>query len=169
MPKDSSAISYADLVQEGYVALVQAVNTYQQNSKGKGSMGHYVHRQIHLAMTRTLETTDSRPIGLPHRVARILQKAKELREQQSETEESTPSGTVGTGAGSSSTPTSSSQTTSTNVSTDSATAIARALGISPRELEQYEKASQGTLSIESTLEISDDQYEKVSFQDRVDW
>mmetsp|Transcript_49738 Transcript_49738/g.75136 ORF Transcript_49738/g.75136 Transcript_49738/m.75136 type:complete len:348 (-) Transcript_49738:211-1254(-) len=146
---DSAATSYSDLTQEGVVALMQAMATFndQGGQLSKEDFAHYARRQIYSAMSRSLAQA-SRPIQLPRKAHETLKAARTLQESLRSSLSREP--------------------------TVAEIAARLPRDITPEKLSLYMLVGRGTLSVESTVEIYDpsseptfadeDQYEATHHQ-----
>lgn len=71
---------YADLVQEGLTALLDAMSHYREEKDLEGDFEVYAGRQIHKHLEQILYQ-DRRPIRLPRSVQNVLRKAKRVSQQ----------------------------------------------------------------------------------------
>jgi len=146
---DSAATSYSDLTQEGVVALMQAMASFndQGGQLSKEDFAHYARRQIYSAMSRSLAQA-SRPIQLPRKAHETLKAARALQESLRSSLSREP--------------------------TVAEIAARLPRDITAEKLSLYMLVGRGTLSVESTVEIYDpsseptfadeDQYEATHHQ-----
>eukprot|EP00521_Asterionellopsis_glacialis_P007278 CAMPEP_0195282456 /NCGR_PEP_ID=MMETSP0707-20130614/1315_1 /TAXON_ID=33640 /ORGANISM="Asterionellopsis glacialis, Strain CCMP134" /LENGTH=377 /DNA_ID=CAMNT_0040341423 /DNA_START=387 /DNA_END=1520 /DNA_ORIENTATION=- len=138
--RDSSVMSYSDLVQEGIVALMHAManfnppaskdekdqpSQHQEDTVGEAKFESFARNAIYNSMSRCL-ADDSRPIRLPGHVQTVLQNA---RQERLKLENEFPGRTIAN------------QEVATNI------------GIDVEKLELYLLVSRDTLSTERTVEV----------------
>ncbi len=131
---DSSDLSYSDLVQEGVVALMRAMSTFdpdriqpgQPPEQPQQTFEVYARKSIFRAMSIALAST-GRPIRIPTHVHETLLHAKRAR-----------------------------RNLRTRLHREPTLAeVADRIGVTTEKLSLYQLASRGTLSVESTVEIYD--------------
>ena len=126
---DSSDLSYSDLVQEGVVALMRAMSTFNpdpQQPQQRQKFEVYARNSIFRAMSMALAST-GRPIRIPTHVHETLLHAKRARRNLRTRLQREPT----------------------------LAEVADRIGVTTEKLSLYQLASRGTLSVESTVEIYD--------------
>ena len=133
---------YADLVQEGLTALLDAMSHYREEKDTQADFEAYASRQIHKHLQRIL-LQDNRPIRLPRSVQNVLRQAKAVARRLEKDNGRKPS----------------------------VAAVAEEMDIPLVQLQDYlHLARRGTLSMESTVEVlSPATNEESSFVDQEDW
>lgn len=128
LPDDSSDLSYSDLVQEGVVALMRAMTTFDPSEDKENMFEAYAKKSIIHEMTKVLTDT-SRPINIPSHVYETLVHAKRARDNL--------------------------RSKYKNKREPTLAEVASRIGVAAEKLSLYQLVSRGALSVESTVEIYD--------------
>jgi len=119
-------VSYGDLLQEGMVALMYAMKTYGHPTTSTATTSDTFEVHAKRLITQALmKMMERRSIRLPRKVEQLLQQAKRMR----------------------------ASLTLELARDPSVNEVADRIGVSAQELAKYTKASQRTLSVESTMEV----------------
>ena len=146
LSNEVNGAAYPDLVQEGLVALLQATQDYSRFDHPRVSLRQYATSRIRLAMSTNL--SHSRPIELPPRIEQLLQRAHRVKNQLANDKNNSNNNKNNNNSNSNS-----DDDDDDNYTNE---LVARRLGVTPEALRRYERASRGALSVESTLEIQED-------------
>lgn len=128
LPADSSDLSYSDLVQEGVVALMRAMTTFDPSDDKENKFETYAKKSIIHAMSQVLTDT-GRPINIPSHVHETLLHAKRARNNLRSKYKNNREPTLAE--------------------------VASRIGVTTEKLSLYQLVSRGTLSVESTVGIYD--------------
>uniref|UniRef100_A0A7S2N3W2 RNA polymerase sigma-70 domain-containing protein n=1 Tax=Helicotheca tamesis TaxID=374047 RepID=A0A7S2N3W2_9STRA len=134
--EDSAAANYADLAQEGVVALMNAMATFDEALSEDFST--YAKRHIYTAMSSSLATA-SRPIRLPRKIHETLRHARAVQDRLRSSLSREP--------------------------TVPEIAQQLPADVTPDKLQLYMLVGRGTLSVESTVEIYNPANNEPSFAD----